>query len=405
MRTSTAVGMVASALLAACSGESTGPGGPPLVAEVAVLTADDWALRSPATRPSARGAAAMASVGDDQVLLFGGSDDETWVYDLSDDMWTQRSPAGPPSSRLGHALASIGGDQVLLFGGLFPLDDATWVYDLSDDTWTLKNPLTKPLARGLHAMASIGGDQVLLFGGAVFVVPPFDPLAEETWVYDLSEDTWTLKDPPARPSARSAPAMASIGGHKVVLFGGHDLETGGKSDETWVYDLSDDTWTRRNPATKPSARTHHAMASVGSQALLFGGLDEAHNLSDETWVYPAGPPLRQVAIDIKPGSNPNSIKLGSKGTIPVAILSTADFDAPAEVDRTSLTFGRTGDEASLAFCGTTLKDVNGDGRLDLVCHFKTQLTGFQGGDTEGILKGETVGGTAIEGRDAVRVVS
>src|SRR3990172_9000465 len=349
MRTSTAVGMVASALLAACSGESTGPGGPPIVAEVAVLTADDWALRSPATRPSARGAAAMASVGDDEVLLFGVSDDETWVYDLSDDMWTQRSPAGPPSSRLGHALASIGGDQVLLFGGLFPLDDATWVYDLSDDTWTLKNPLTKPLARGLHAMASIGGDQVLLFGGAVFVVPPFDPLAEETWVYDLSEDTWTLKDPPARPSARSAPAMASIGGHKVVLFGGHDLETGGKSDETWVYDLSDDTWTlksqttkpsvrflhgmaslggdqvllfggsdgsvsndetwvydlsddtwtRRNPAKKPSARTHHAMASVGSQALLFGGLDEAHNLSDETWVYPAGPPLRQVAIDIK----------------------------------------------------------------------------------------------------------
>jgi len=112
-----------------------------------------------------------------------------------------------------------------------------------------------------------------------------------------------------------------------------------------------------------------------------------------------------VAIDIKPGSDPNSIKLGSKGTIPVAILSTADFDAPAEVDRASLTFGRTGDEASLSFCGTTPKDVNADGKLDLVCHFTTSLTGFQSGDTEGILKGETVGGTPIEGRDAVRVVS
>jgi len=35
----------------------------------------------------------------------------------------------------------------------------------------------------------------------------------------------------------------------------------------------------------------------------------------------------QVAIDIKPGSDPNAINLGSKGVIPVAILSSLDFDA------------------------------------------------------------------------------
>jgi hypothetical protein len=111
-----------------------------------------------------------------------------------------------------------------------------------------------------------------------------------------------------------------------------------------------------------------------------------------------------VTIDIKPGADPNSIKSKSKGTIPVAILSTADFDAPAEVDRNSPTFGRTGDEQSLAFCKGADDDVNGDGRLDLVCLFTTQATGFQSGDTEGILKGRTVGGTPIEGRDAVRIV-
>lgn len=56
-------------------------------------------------------------------------------------------------------------------------------------------------------------------------------------------------------------------------------------------------------------------------------------------------------------------------------------------------FGRTGDEGSLAFCGEIAEDVNADGRLDLVCHFTTQKTGFQSGDTEGILKGQTKGGT------------
>ena len=112
----------------------------------------------------------------------------------------------------------------------------------------------------------------------------------------------------------------------------------------------------------------------------------------------------EVTIDIKPGSDPNSINPKSKGKIPVAILSTADFYAPATVDTTSLTFGRTGDELSLAFCNTGGEDVNGDGRLDLVCHFFTQKTGFQAGDTEGILRGQTTGGQPIEGRDAVRII-
>jgi len=34
-----------------------------------------------------------------------------------------------------------------------------------------------------------------------------------------------------------------------------------------------------------------------------------------------------VKIDIKPGSDPNSINIGSKGVVPIALLTTADFDA------------------------------------------------------------------------------
>jgi hypothetical protein len=116
------------------------------------------------------------------------------------------------------------------------------------------------------------------------------------------------------------------------------------------------------------------------------------------------PPVLEVTIDIKPGSDPNSINPKSKGKIPVAILSTADFDAPGQVDRDALTFGPTGDEASLAFCSRSPEDVDGDGYADLVCHFYTAKTGFQSGDEEGILKGQTVDGASIEGRDAVNIV-
>jgi hypothetical protein len=110
-----------------------------------------------------------------------------------------------------------------------------------------------------------------------------------------------------------------------------------------------------------------------------------------------------VAIDIQPGTFPNNIKLKGTKTIPVAILSSSTFDAPSQVDRTSLTFGRTGDEPSLAGCSSSPQDVNGDGRLDLVCNFSNRATGFQVGDTIGVLKGRTVIGISLSGADSVSI--
>jgi len=110
-----------------------------------------------------------------------------------------------------------------------------------------------------------------------------------------------------------------------------------------------------------------------------------------------------IDIDIKPGNHNNPVNPKNKGKIPVAILSTIDFNARRMVDRTSLTFGATGDEDSLAFC-TPPRDLNGDHLKDLLCHFYTKRTGFQCGDTEGILRGQTKDGTLFEGRDSVRIL-
>ena len=112
-----------------------------------------------------------------------------------------------------------------------------------------------------------------------------------------------------------------------------------------------------------------------------------------------------VGIDIKPGSFPNSINPNNEGRIPVAIFSNPSFDAPAKVDQTSLYFGRTGNEDSLDFCSGA-EDVNGDSLPDLVCHFTTNLTGFQKGNTQGILKGLTNDSIPIFllARDSVRIV-
>lgn len=115
-------------------------------------------------------------------------------------------------------------------------------------------------------------------------------------------------------------------------------------------------------------------------------------------------PVTEVAIRIRSGHTLNRISLYSHRKIPVAILSTKDFNAPSQVDQGSLTFGATGDEASFIGCLRKAKDVNGDGLKDLVCRFSTKLAGFQCGDTVGILKAKMVDGMPIEGKNPVTIM-
>lgn len=106
-----------------------------------------------------------------------------------------------------------------------------------------------------------------------------------------------------------------------------------------------------------------------------------------------------VAIDIKPGSFPNSINPRSRGVIPVAILTTPTFDATT-VDPSSVQFG-----PNLATpVHSALEDVDGDGDLDMILHFRTQETGINCGDTSASLTGRTNAGQAIEGSDFIKTV-
>jgi len=118
-------------------------------------------------------------------------------------------------------------------------------------------------------------------------------------------------------------------------------------------------------------------------------------LDDEIFLVVA---ITKVNIDIKPGGNPNNINLKSQGVVPVAVLTTEDFDAS------------TINADSVIFAGASPKrwkmtDVDGDGDRDMLFHFETQdLVELNGDSTEATLGGETSDGVSFEGTDSVNIV-
>jgi hypothetical protein len=123
-------------------------------------------------------------------------------------------------------------------------------------------------------------------------------------------------------------------------------------------------------------------------------------------ITPAVPPALQVEINIKPGSGETApMNPKSKGNIPVALISNAQekFYANQDVDVSSLRFGATGEEESLRRCDTAGVDVDGDGVLDMVCHFETEKAHFAEDSLEGVLLGKVKSGRAIEGHGRLKI--
>jgi len=122
-------------------------------------------------------------------------------------------------------------------------------------------------------------------------------------------------------------------------------------------------------------------------------------------VYQPGETGVAVEIDIKPGETPNAINLGSNGNIPVAIMSTATFDAQT-VDPMSVTLAGAGiklkgkSEKPMA----SFKDINGDGLFDLLTHVDTTALELAEGAASAVLEARTYDGKTIRGSDSILVV-
>ncbi len=181
-------------------------------------------------------------------------------------------------------------------------------------------------------------------------------------------------------------------------------------DSAW--DLGMDPTFSNIPHTSSTLTIEWFASGAGWQ----GGTDESWAIDNVEVIL--NTVVVTVDIDIKPGSDPNSINTKSKGVVPVAILGSATFDVNSVDATASILFGPCSNEGASPKHELTdavvrsdhTQDVASpgqggpDGIDDLVIHFPQRDTNLTTADTVGCLEALTTGGAPIQGSDNVNVV-
>jgi len=209
--------------------------------------------------------------------------------------WTDMDPASHPGQRTGHAMAyDSENGLVVLFGGYSGDEyiNDTWSYNVSNNTWTSLRPSNAPPGRSNAVMAydSALGLMVLFGGyrgsggGNGNGSGDDSPFYNDTWTYNVDTNEWTNITPANSPPPMESTSLAyDSKSGLMVLFGGFDTQ------ETWSFDLGTATWTNLSPATAPRLVYVHNMMAYDSehdQMVIYGGESaDTRERSNETWVY------------------------------------------------------------------------------------------------------------------------
>jgi hypothetical protein len=201
--------------------------------------------------------------------------------------WIKMSNLSSPSPRYYQAMIYDSFNQVgILFGGMnFSQSyNDTWTYNAFLDKWIEKEPLISPSPRAGSAIAYDSQDKVVvLFGGL-----EGNNWINDTWLYNLTSNTWTNMSPiEAPPVSRGLIYQMAYDPIKnvCVVFGGGSNVPPSSGSGTWTYSVNKNNWIKLETNITPLARTCSAMVYDESNHImvLFGGYRFEQHLND-TWI-------------------------------------------------------------------------------------------------------------------------
>eukprot|EP00053_Salpingoeca_punica_P018620 m.183210 g.183210 ORF g.183210 m.183210 type:complete len:1272 (-) comp17471_c0_seq2:580-4395(-) len=257
--------------------------------------------------PASRVNHACAAVNnrDFALLMFGGlrssvnqwenqaneSLSDTWVYHTTERLWEKIADKGPlPYARYGHTLTAINSEIVLLFGGVTynGTTNDLWMFNMTDSSWvemTQGDPWPSPRAQ--HACTSALDGTMIMTGGYetddLFVAPE-----DFLWLFNFTTGNWTKQAAKSGsvPLPRCAHGVAMIGSN-LLIYGGLDVNSVPLND-MWQLDTVGLLWSQPEivMSETPGPRFEHAMVGLGSRVYLFYGLSgEGSYPSQPVWVY------------------------------------------------------------------------------------------------------------------------
>ncbi len=137
----------------------------------------------------------------------------------------------------------LDGDGQVAFGDFLVFADAFGsAGGTIPSTWNqISSSGVTPLGRLDHTMIlDSSRSQLMTFGGRRNVD------LDDTWIYDLANDSWREVTSSPKPDARRGHvAVYDASRDRVVIFGGEDL-SGRFFNDTWVFSLATETWSEMN---------------------------------------------------------------------------------------------------------------------------------------------------------------
>ncbi len=348
------------------------------------LGEDAWRQLTPDPRPVARQLHAMTYAGEDRVLLFGGTGgvggelNDTWIFHGSTGTWEEVRFSGRiPLARSGHSLAYLGDEQVLLCGGsswTHQMLTDTWVLDLRSRTW--RKVVTERTPGSMHnaAISYLGPGRALLYTD------------DDTWVFDLAREQWQAMGhigSPKSPAPLERATMAYLGNGRAVMYTSRYRTTREVFDfsHVWIYDLFENRWSEIQPLNLPPPRASTTVAGAeplgSSTFLMFAGNPDGPYLND-TWRLE----VSRSKVNHPPRTDPVPVTRARPGELVAIDCAARDVDdhdvlsfsladpapAGAAVDARTGRFTWTPNETHAATTNRVIVLVSDDGTPPLTAH-------------------------------------